>query len=186
MIPVLFDPTKVEIALVGTGPLAVKRLRLLLDGGSRPVVYAPEADTELAALAGGRLHGRLPTGPEIAAAHLLFVAGLSDAQAEPLAVAARAAKTVVNVEDRLPFCDVHVPSIVRRGQLVLSVSTGGRSPALASLLRRWLERAFPPVWAERLDAAAALRSRMKNEGAGGEAIGRAVQDLAAQEEWLPS
>lgn len=185
MIPVLLDPARVRTAVAGQGPLAVKRLRLLQDGGARPVVFASQDDADLRGLAGAKYRVGLPTAAEISTFHLVFVAGIPDAEAEPLVLAARAVGTLINVEDVIPLCDLHVPSIVRRGDLVMSVSTGGRSPALARLLRETLERLFPAVWARRLDEAAALRARLRAEGKDGPQINAAVASLAATEKWLP-
>ena len=61
----------------------------------------------------------------------------SDDPAERAAVAreARDRGVLVNVMDDIPNCDWAAPSIVRRGELVLAISTGGASPALAKKLR---------------------------------------------------
>ena len=74
----------------------------------------------------------------------------SDDPAERAAVAreARDRGVLVNVMDDIPNCDWSAPSIVRRGDLVLAISTGGASPALAKKLRLQLSAAFGEEWAE--------------------------------------
>ena len=74
----------------------------------------------------------------------------SDDPAERAAVAreARDRGVLVNVMDDIPNCDWAAPSIVRRGELVLAISTGGASPALAKKLRLQLSAAFGEEWAE--------------------------------------
>lgn len=185
MIPLIIDPAKLRIALVGTGPLALRRLELLRAGGAGPAVFAPGGDGALEALAGETYQPRMPDAADLAGVHVLFVAGLADDAGETLAAEARALGILVNVEDVIPLCDFHVPSIVRRGDLLLTVSTRGRTPGLSRLLRLALERLFPAVWAKRLDRAADLRERMRAEGADGAAINRAVELLATEEGWLP-
>ncbi len=59
-----------------------------------------------------------------------------------LAQLARDAGVLVNVEDVPDLCDFHVPAAVRRGDLLLTVSTGGRAPGLSRILREWLETPF--------------------------------------------
>src|SRR5437867_4344482 len=54
---------------------------------------------------------------------------------------------LVNVMDDPQNCDWAAPAIVRRGDLVLAISTGGASPALARTLREELEERFGPEWA---------------------------------------
>jgi uroporphyrin-III C-methyltransferase / precorrin-2 dehydrogenase / sirohydrochlorin ferrochelatase len=74
----------------------------------------------------------------------------SDDPAERAAVAreARDRRVLVNVMDDIPNCDWSAPSIVRRGELVLAISTGGASPALAKQLRLQLSATFGEEWAE--------------------------------------
>ncbi len=61
---------------------------------------------------------------------------------------ARSRGVLVNLVDDTEHCDFAAPAVMRRGELVVAVSTGGRSPALASRLRRLLEERFGPEWEE--------------------------------------
>jgi len=74
----------------------------------------------------------------------------SDDPAERAAVArfARDRGVLVNVMDDIPNCDWAAPSTVRRGELIIAISTGGASPALARKLRLHLSAAFGEEWAE--------------------------------------
>lgn len=74
----------------------------------------------------------------------------SDDPAERAAIAreARDRGVLVNVMDDIPNCDWAAPSIVRRGELALAISTGGASPALAKKLRHQLSATFGEEWAE--------------------------------------
>jgi len=71
---------------------------------------------------------------------------------------ARARGVLVNVMDDPQHCDFAAPAIVRRGELSIAVSTGGRSPALARRLRIDLEERFGPEWAEILDLLGEVRA----------------------------
>lgn len=184
MIPVALDPAHVRMALVGQGPLAKRRLAQLLEGGAAPAVYSPEADAELATLAGDGLRRALPSPGELDGVQLLFVVGIADEAAEALARQARDRGILVNVEDVIPLCDFHSPSVIRRGDLLLTVSTGGKNPALAQVLRERLETLFPAVWADRLAELAALRDRLRGAGAKGPEVLRACRDLIAAKGWL--
>ncbi|WP_372398537.1 NAD(P)-dependent oxidoreductase [Azospirillum sp. HJ39] len=185
MIPLALDPSRVVIALAGTGPLAVRRLTQLREGGADPMVYSPEPDGELAALAGGRLARTLPDAAALDGIGLLYVMGLGPETERTLAELARSRRVLVNVEDVIPLCDFHSPSVVRRGDLVMTVSTGGRSPTLASLLRQRLEALFPEEWADRLRTIAAFRDSRRAEGASMSEVARETRDLIARERWLP-
>jgi precorrin-2 dehydrogenase/sirohydrochlorin ferrochelatase len=165
MIPVIVDTKQVSIALVGRGRAAERRLAQLLEGGAlRLSAFSDRPAAGLAARAGARLHRRLPEAKELAAFALLWIVDLPLAEAAPLARAARAAGCLVNVEDVAALCDFHNPAQVRRGDLLLTVSTGGRSPGLAARIRAELGRAFGPEWAERLDRIAARRALWRRAG----------------------
>jgi len=71
---------------------------------------------------------------------------------------ARARQVLVNVMDDPAHCDFAAPAVVRRGDLAIAVSTGGRSPALASRLREQLEGRYGPEWAQLLDLLAEVRA----------------------------
>ena len=77
------------------------------------------------------------------------VAHSSDpAERDAIALAARDRGVLVNVMDDVSNCDFAAPAVVRRGELVLAISTGGRSPALARKLREDLDARFGAEWAE--------------------------------------
>ena len=185
MIPIALDPAHVRIALAGQGPLAKRRLTQLLDGGASPAVYSPQPDAEFTTLAGDALVRSLPSPADLDGVQVLFVVGLDDAVAEGLAVQARERGILVNVEDVVPLCDFHAPSVIRRGDLLMTVSTGGKSPALAQMVRERLEALFPASWSERLAEIAALRDRLRAEGAKGPDVLRATRDFIAGKGWLP-
>jgi len=70
---------------------------------------------------------------------------------------ARWRRVLVNVMDDIPHCDFAAPALVRRGNLAIAISTGGRSPALARRLRQTLSRQFDPRWEELVDLLGEVR-----------------------------
>jgi len=185
MYPILFDPAYVRAVVVGRGLGAVRRIAGLEAAGVSDIrVFAPEPDEEISAKAGQRLVARLPEPGDLAGATLVLVAGLEDGVAESIAQAARGAGIVVNVEDRIPLCDFHLPATVRRGDLLLTASTGGRSPGLARALREYLAGNFGSEWAERLDALAEARQGWRAEGADSSTVSRRTQEWIDREGWF--
>ena len=65
-----------------------------------------------------------------------------------IATAARERHVMVNLVDDIPDSGWAMPSVVRRGELVLAIGTGGAAPALSKKLRIQLEDEFGPEWAE--------------------------------------
>jgi precorrin-2 dehydrogenase / sirohydrochlorin ferrochelatase len=172
MIPIVVDPKQSAMALIGRGEAAARRLQLLLEGGAEQIaVFSDAPSPRLAELAAHRLQRRLPPAADLARFALLWIADLPLAQAAPLARAARAGGCLVNVEDVVAFCDFHNPAQVRRGDLLLTVSTAGRSPGLAARIRARLARAFGPEWAERLERIGEQRTAWRREA-------RSLEELA--------
>jgi len=76
---------------------------------------------------------------------------------------ARARGILVNVADTPSLCDFIVPSVVRRGDLQIAISTGGASPALARRLRQEIEGTVGPEYAELVALLESLRERIRAE-----------------------
>lgn len=147
---------------MGGGEASLRRLQQLDAAGVRYIsifsdnflkTFWQQADT--------RLHTRMPEEEEIKRSSVLLVADIPDEQMIPLVQIARSNSVLVNVEDRKEFCDFHFPSFVRRGDLLLAVSTAGRSPALAKRIRQKLEKLFPFEWQSRLEELAEKRDEWK-------------------------
>ena len=185
MIPIILDVTTVRAALVGEGEGTLRRLQFLRGHGAEPVaLFAPAPSPALAQEAGAIRIPRWPVAEDLASIHLLFAAGLAPDHADMVVRAARAAKTLLNIEDLTALCDVHVPATVRRGDLLLTASTGGRAPGLARRLGQWLADHFGPEWGERLTEIAALRDRLRANGASSQTISHETERLIEERGWL--
>jgi precorrin-2 dehydrogenase/sirohydrochlorin ferrochelatase len=185
MFPVLLDLTRVRVALVGNGAAALRRLRLLdEDGAGHLAVYSDDPIPELAVAAGARLSRALPTPTELASVHIVFAADLDDATLADLAATAQAVGALVHVEDKPALGTVHAPALVRRGDLLLTVSTNGRSPGLARRLKRFLEELFGIEWQDRLDKLAALREGWREAGAVPADVARWTESWVDRHHWL--
>ncbi len=180
MIPITLDPAHTDIAIAGRGPLLMRRLIQLRDLGADPTVFCDAPDDALIRETRGRLQRRLPTRKDLRAAQVVWVAGLDDPTSAAIAADARAEKTLVNVEDVLPYCDFHTPAVVQRGALLLTASTGGASPAAAKIAREALEVAFPEDWEDALVELAAARKRARASGVAGAEITAQAQDILAR------
>jgi precorrin-2 dehydrogenase / sirohydrochlorin ferrochelatase len=90
-------------------------------------------------------------------AFICVASSVDAAERDAIARAARARGVLVNVMDDVPNCDFAAPAIVRRGDLVLAISTGGTSPAVARKVREQLERRYGADWAETLSVIAEVR-----------------------------
>jgi precorrin-2 dehydrogenase/sirohydrochlorin ferrochelatase len=151
MVPVALDPAALAIAVAGQGPAAMRRFQALRAAGASDLKLFTDQPGELqAAGAAAALRPRLPDRSDLLGLRVLWIVGLPDDTASSLAALARSERVLVNVEDRPEQCDFHSVAEVRRGELLLTVSTGGASPALAARLRARLAAQFGPEWADRL------------------------------------
>ena len=114
--------------------------------------------------AGPALRRCLPGRADLAGLRALWIAGLPDDEAAELAALARSERVLVNVEDRPALCDFHSVAEVRRGDLLLTVSTGGASPGLAARIRARLAAEFGPEWADRLALLRGHRAAWRRDG----------------------
>jgi precorrin-2 dehydrogenase/sirohydrochlorin ferrochelatase len=187
MLPLVLDLRRLSLILVGDDEAALRRLRLLDEAGAVALsVHAEAPSPALAAAAGRRLVRRLPTAAELAPARLVFISDGGAAYAAALAEAARAAGALVHVEDVPALGDVQAPAVLRRGDLTIAVSTGGKSPGLAALVKRFLAARFGIEWAQRLEALAARRRAWRESGADGRAVARWSEAWIARQGWLPA
>ena len=135
--------------VVGGGEVAARKVTALTEAGARPVVVSPvlcgglrqraergEIDVVWRAYRPGDLNG----------ARLAIAATDDPAINEALWRDAQALGCLVNVVDDPERCNFHVPATVRRGDLTLSVSTGGTSPLLARRIREVFDQQFDAAY----------------------------------------
>ena len=186
MIPVALDPRFVKLAVAGNGPLALRRLRALRHAGATEVLlFADAPDAELATEAGTFLRPAWPDETALQALHMLWIVDVAPSRALGLATLARRLRVLVNVEDVPDYCDFHSVAEVRRGDLLLTVSTNGLAPGLAGTIRRTLETSFGPEWGERVSEIAGLRQSWHAEGVSMPETARRIEAIVAERCWLP-
>jgi precorrin-2 dehydrogenase/sirohydrochlorin ferrochelatase len=185
MVPILLNPASLQVAIVGEGTKALGRLQLLRrHGAEAQAVFAPSPSAALMAEAGPLLRRHWPKADDLAGLHLVLASDLEADEAQTLARLARAAKALINVEDVPALSDVHIPAAVRRGDLLLTASTGGRAPGLSRRLAGWLSDRFGAEWAGRLDELAAQRSAFRAEGLSGAGLAQRMARHLDEKGWL--
>jgi precorrin-2 dehydrogenase/sirohydrochlorin ferrochelatase len=167
MLPLVLNPVNLKAGLAGRGAERDRRAALLAEAGVEARLL-PEGASD-AVLSG---------------LQLLFVAGLPEGEARDLATRARGLGVLVNVEDVLPLCDFHVPAIVRRGDLLLTASTGGQVPGLARALRESLADQFGPEWTARLKELGMARAKWRAQGLSPREVSHQVRELISRMGWL--
>jgi len=151
--------------VVGGGSVAFDKVRGLLDGGAVVHVVAPVVDADIKALDGVTWEERSYRRGEVQE-YRLAVAATDDALInEAVFLDGEAAGVWVNAADDPAHCSFTMPARVRRGPLLVTVSTGGHSPALARWLRRRFEAEIGPEYEDLLELLGEERSERKASGA---------------------
>ncbi|WP_421202175.1 siroheme synthase CysG [Aeromonas enteropelogenes] len=152
------------VLLVGGGEVAERKARLLLDAGAHLTVVAPELDPELAELAANGsiewLAGKF--APQQLAGKWLVVAATDRREVNALVYqSANQARIFANVVDDPKRSSFIMPSIIDRSPLMVAISSGGKAPVLARLLREKLEAMLPQHLGAVATFAGSLRDRVK-------------------------
>lgn len=168
--------------VVGGGGVAARKVRSLVEAGAAVTVVAPKLGADLAAEwstgASWTWERRVFATTDVAG-RLLVIAATDDRDVNrAVATAATQAGALVNVADDPEAGDFFVPSVVQRGPLQLTVSTGGAAPAVAAAIRRRLEAAFPPEWGEAVALVGRARREALERGLAEDERRRLAQELA--------
>ena len=167
---------------MGGGLVAERKVSGLLDAGARVRVVSPRLTDSLAALASAGIvehRARMFRRSDVRGCVIVVAAtGVTDVDDE-VAEAARRARALVNVVDRAEACDFILPSVLRRGDLQIAVSTGGQSPALAREIRRRLESHFDEDCGAVITWAGRTRARVMESTRTAASRRRAAERVAA-------
>ena len=139
-----------QILVVGAGKVGEPKIAGLLDTGANIRVVALEATPVVREWARGgkiELFVRAFSSDDLVGAFLAVVATSSRNLNERIYHEAQRRGVLCNVVDVPDLCDFFYPSVVRRGDLQIAVSTSGKSPSLAQKIRQQLERQFGPGYA---------------------------------------
>jgi siroheme synthase-like protein len=165
--PLLLNIQGKKCLVVGGGEVALRKAQMLLEYGAVVEIVSPAFCHELNQLVkGGAIQAvnRSYKTEDLNDA-LLVVAATDDAKVnEKIAAEGRKRGILVNVVDMPNISDFIVPSYFRHGNIIVAVSTSGKSPALARKIRSELERNFKAEYAHLAIIANDVRSELKQRG----------------------
>ena len=159
--PVALELSGRRCVVAGGGPEAEGKARALLEAEGDVVVIAARITPGLADMLrrGELAHIARPyRRGDLAGAFLVIAADPDRATRAAVFAEAEAERVLCNAVDDVEHCHFAVPSIVRRGELLLAISTGGRAPALAKRLRRRLSAELGWEWEALVDVLGEVRA----------------------------
>lgn len=164
--PVNLDILGRRCLVVGGGGVGHRKVKTLLACGANVTVVSPAVVSELQALAdAGNIiwHARGYLTPDLAGMFLVIGATDDERLNAQISADAMDRNMLCNIADRPAACNFILPSIVHRGDLVLTVSTSGKSPAFAKQLRKELEKQFGEEYKAFLQLMGTVRDKLLSQ-----------------------
>jgi precorrin-2 dehydrogenase/sirohydrochlorin ferrochelatase len=152
--------------VIGGGKVAERKVASLLEAGAEVTLVSPTLTPKLGSLAKNEIIyyiSREYRKGDLNGAFLCVVATNDRRLQKRVAQDAKEQGVLANIVDSEEVCDFLVPSYFRRGDLVVSISTAGKSPALAKRIRRDLEEVFGWEYETLLKVLTGLRPRITEE-----------------------
>lgn len=156
--------------VVGGGPVAARKVEGLLAAGASVHVVAERVGAEIRARTDLTWEERAYRPGDLDGCWLVVAATDDPAVNAAVFADGEATRMWVNGADDPEHCSFTLPSVFRRGSLQVTVSTEGRSPALASWLRRRLAEELGPEYEVLLDLLSSERQGMQASGRSTEAV----------------
>jgi len=146
--PIMVNMNDKSVVIIGGGEVAARKVSDLLEAGAHVKVISPEFNDEI--IKASDLYKdkivllkRRYEKNDLENAFIVFSATNDSAVNAEVFREAEQKGILINAVDDPPNCSFYVPSFVRKGELLFSLSTGGASPAMAARLRREIEKHIP-------------------------------------------
>ena len=165
--PVSLDISNEKCVVVGGGDVSERKITRLLECGARVVLVGKTITSGLRAMKNEGTIEHVPcdySEEHIEGAFLVIGATDRDDVNEKIYRDSRSRGILVNIVDEPARCNFIVPAIFRRKDLLIAVSTGGKSPALARRLREKMEEKYGPEYGILLDIMGNLRRKIIARG----------------------
>ena len=164
--PIHLDIQNRNCLVVGGGQVGTRKVMTLLKCGAKVTVVSPvisETLKDLEKSASLTLKARPYRSADLEGMFLVIGATDDETLNQQVSSDAESRNTLCNIADRPAVCNFILPSIVQRDDLVITVSTSGRSPALAKKLRKTLECQFGPEYGDFLQLLGAIRKKLLSQ-----------------------
>jgi precorrin-2 dehydrogenase / sirohydrochlorin ferrochelatase len=164
--PVNLDINGRRCLVVGAGRVGVRKADTLVQCGAVVTVVSPEVSPAMTHLADQKaiiLKQRPYRSSDVEDMFLVIGATDDETLNRQINADAESRNLLCNIADRPEICNFILPAIVRRGNFVMAISTGGKSPAFAKHIRKRLETQFGPEYGTLLDLMGAIRNKLLAE-----------------------
>ncbi len=162
--PFMVDLLGKKLVVVGGGKVAFRKCELFLSFGAEIDVVAPALCEDFSVLNGSIRHIRDCYAPAYLLNAFTVIAATDSHEMNEAVYRDCCQNNIpVNVVDIPELCSFYVPATLRRGDLTIGISTGGKSPALAGRIRKELAEKYGEVYSEKIELLGKLRNFVKEE-----------------------
>ena len=165
--PIYLDMTRRRCLVIGGGAVAERKIANLLEAGAEVTVLSPDVTENIARWSKRellQLKARRFQDGDLAGFELAFVATDDPDVNDAACREGRSGGVWINSADDPEHCDFILPSVLRRGDLTVAVSSGGNSPALARTIREELELYLTQEYEILAQMAAEARRELRQRG----------------------
>lgn len=165
--PIFLDLAQRRCLVVGGGTVAERKVQGLLAAKADVVVVSPTLTAALCRWADEGIIAHIARSfREEDVEGCVLVIGTTDRLEvnTHIATTARRRTIWVNIVDSPDLCDFIAPAVIRRGEVQIAISTGGKSPTLAKRLRQGLEALIGPEYGDVADVLGCLRAAIRRRG----------------------
>jgi len=165
--PILLSLEGRTVVVIGAGKVAGRKIGFLVEAGARVKVVSPTAENSIHDLAEAQkidFQARPYVRGDLEGAWLAFAATNDSETNMQVWEEAQSRDIPINVATDPGLCDFTVPSMVRRGDLCIAISTGAASPRLARKIRERLEKEYGPEYETLLEILGEARQKIVASG----------------------
>jgi len=178
LFPIFLNLEGRHCLVVGGGQVGKQKIAGLLDAGAEVTLVDPSPTLALGEIFGRvRWHRRRYLPSDLDGVHLVIAATSDPNTNQQIYEDAQQRRILVNVVDVPPLCDFYYPAVVRRGSLVIAVSSQGESPQLAQRVRDEISQVLPAGLDETVKSIGEERRRILREHAPGPQRLQLLRDL---------
>ncbi|MBH0065250.1 siroheme synthase CysG [Psychrobacter sp. SZ93C1] len=164
--PLFFKLEDRKVLIVGGGDVALRKADLLSRAGAAITILAPVISDEIQALLSDSKHQLIYAdynNAYMSGARVIIAATDDETLNHQIHADATALNIPVNVVDTPHLCDFIFPAIVDRNPIVIGISSNGKAPVLARLLRARLETLIPQGYGKLAKLAGEFRTEVKSK-----------------------
>lgn len=165
-LPIFLNIKNAKILVDGGETIAARRVERAIEAGANVMVFNEELSDEFLELLENPFlthFARKPEASDFVGCKIAFGTSGDSERDRLLFEAGRKAGALINVADVPKYCDFITPSIVDRSPLVIAITSSGKTPVIARILRARIEALIPPSYGKLADFLGEFRDRIASE-----------------------